>query len=277
MTKLSQPLASFASNITSQNGEDGLLEEIFRRLGEGQRWCLEVGAWDGKHLSNTCVFWRDRGWSAVLVECSDQSFAGLKANTVGYPKVYPVHRMVTASGDNSLDAILREVKAPPGIDLVSIDVDGNDYHLFESLQEFSPRVIVVEHNPTIPPEVEVVQKLNSRARMGASAGALSALARRKGYGLAACTHCNCIFVRAEEFLKLGYDPLDITVIFPRKHLVYLMSCYNGKTFVNQPLLYAATKRSPLAWLRNALWSANPEAWPENTIPVICQHATRGPR
>lgn len=100
--------------------------------------------------------------------------------------------------------------------------------------------------------------------------ALASLARRKGYELAACTHCNCIFVRREEFSKLGFAPLDITAVFPRKHLVYLMSCYNGKTFMSQPLLYSTTKRSVIAWRRNALW-------PDNALPVICQQATRKPR
>mgnify|MGYP001572617672 CR=1 FL=1 len=181
MKPISQPLAGFASNITSQNGEDGLLAEIFRRLGEANRWCLEVGAWDGEHLSNTCVFWRDRGWSSVLIECSDRSFAGLKAKTAAFPKVHAFHRLVTAAGPASLDAILREAGAPKDIDLVSIDVDGNDYYLFESLREFSPRVVIIEHNPTIPPEVEAVQNPDSRARFGASAAALLALARCKGY------------------------------------------------------------------------------------------------
>lgn len=188
MAAPSQPLASFARNNTSQNGEDGLLDEIFRRLGDGHRWCLEVGACDGEHLNNTCVCWRNRGWSAVLIECSDESFARLKDNTRKFPKVRVLHRRVIASGNSSLDALLKESGAPRDIDLVSIDVDGNDYYLLDSLREFAPRVIIVEHNPTIPPEVGVVQKPDSRARFGASAGNLTALARRRGYGwrLARC-------------------------------------------------------------------------------------------
>jgi len=274
MVKPSQPLASFARNITSQNGEDGLLEEIFRRLGEGRRWCLEVGAWDGSHLSNTCVFWRERGWSAVLIECSDRSFAKLKENTRDFPKVHAVHRLVTASGDSSLDAILREAGAPNDIDLVSIDVDGNDYYLLESLREFTPRVIIIEHNPTIPPEVTMVQKPDSRARFGASAGALAALARGKGYSLAACTLCNCIFVRESEIDRLGFAPLEVTEVFCREQLVYLMNCYNGKTFLNRSPTYGGIQREPSVWLRNCLWPADRAAWPDNAIPVICQKALR---
>ncbi|MEY2542211.1 MAG: hypothetical protein QOI22_1813 [Verrucomicrobiota bacterium] len=275
MTPPSQPLAGFAKNITSQNGEDGLLEEIFRRIGDKNRWCLEVGAWDGKHLSNACAFWRDRGWSAVLIECNDESFAGLKNNTRDFPKVHAIHRRVTAAGDDSLDSILQKAGAPSDIDLVSIDIDGNDYYILESLKTFAPRVIVIEHNPTIPPEVEVVQEPNApRARFGASASALVALARRKGYGLAANTWCNCIFVRDEEFSRLAYAPLDITQTFSREGLTYLMNCYNGKLFLNRAPVYSGIKRSWYSWLRNSIWPAKRAAWPENTIPVICQRAAR---
>ena len=156
-----------------------------------------------------------------------------------------------------------------------IDVDGNDYYVLESLQTFTPRVIIIEHNPTIPPEVEVVQKPDApRARFGASAGALVVLARKKGYGLAANTWCNCIFVRDTEFSRLGYTPLDITKTFSREGLVYLMNCYNGKLFLNQSPVYSGIKRSWYSWLRNSIWPANRAAWPEKTIPVICQRATR---
>jgi methyltransferase FkbM-like protein len=275
MTPLPQPLAEFAKNITSQNGEDGLLEEIFRRLGDKNRWCLEVGAWDGEHFSNTCVFWRDRGWSAVLIECNDESFGGLKNNTRAFPKVHVYHRRVTIAGENSLDSLLQEAGAPREIDLVSIDIDGNDYYILESLKTFTPRVIVIEHNPTIPPEVEVVQKQGAaRARFGASAGALAALARRKSYSLAANTWCNCIFVRDDEFPRLGYTPLDITRTFSREGLTYLMNCYNGKLFLNRAPVYSGIKRSWYSWLRNSLWPAKRATWPENTIPVICQRAGR---
>lgn len=270
-----QPLAAFAGNVTSQNGEDGILAEIFQRIGERSRWCFEVGAWDGEHLSNTCQFWRDRGWSAVLVECNAESFAGLARKAVSCPQIHALHRRVTPQGNDSLDALLREAGAPREIDLVSIDIDGNDYYLFEALRDFAPRVVIIEHNPTIPPELELVQKPGaSRARFGASAGALVALAKRKGYGLAALTWCNCVFVRDDLFPALGFPPLDVTTAFSREGITYLMNCYNGKLFLNRRPVYSGTRRSFWAWLRNAISPARPSAWPDNVMPVICQSATR---
>lgn len=270
-----QPLARYAANVTSQNGEDGILAKIFQRVGAQNRWCLEVGAWDGEHLSNTCQFWRDHAWSAVLIECNEVSYASLAEKTASRSAVHAYHRRVTPSGADSLDALLREAGAPREIDLISIDIDGNDYYLFDSLRDFVPRVVIIEHNPTIPPEVDLVQKMGApRARFGASAAALVRLARAKGYGLAAVTWCNCIFVRDELFPALGFAPLELAAAFSREGLTYLMNCYNGKLFLNRRPVYSGTRRSFWAWLRNAILPADRAAWPEGAIPVICQRASR---
>ena len=192
---------------------------------------------------------------------------------------FPTSALITGAswtaGDDSLDTILKEAGAPQDVDLVSIDVDGNDYYMLESLQTFTPRVIIIEHNPTIPPEVEVVQKPDApRARFGASAGALVALARKRvtaSRPTRGATACLCVDT---EFSRLGYPPLDITKTFSREGLVYLMNCYNGKLFLNQSPVYSGIKRSWYSWLRNSIWPANRAAWPEKTIPVICQRSTR---
>ena len=67
MTDLSQ----FQRNIHSQFGEDGIIEEILNRIGQGctlDNWCVEFGAWDGIHLSNTCNLIKTKNYKAVLIE-----------------------------------------------------------------------------------------------------------------------------------------------------------------------------------------------------------------
>jgi hypothetical protein len=46
-------LLKYGTNVTSQSGEDGILREVFARIGLKSRWCVEFGAWDGKKFSNT--------------------------------------------------------------------------------------------------------------------------------------------------------------------------------------------------------------------------------
>jgi hypothetical protein len=63
---------NYASNKTSQCGEDGILEHLFALLGlpadGGRGYCVDIGAWDGKHLSNTYSLVHEQGWGGLLVE-----------------------------------------------------------------------------------------------------------------------------------------------------------------------------------------------------------------
>ena len=77
------PLIQFEKNVTSQNGEDGVLSEIFRRLGEKKKHCVEFGAWDGKFLSNTWSLWAEHGWKALLIEGCPEKFKVLQDGTRG--------------------------------------------------------------------------------------------------------------------------------------------------------------------------------------------------
>lgn len=92
--------------------------------------------------------------------------------------------------------------APEQIDLISIDIDGYDYHVWDSLKEYRPRVIIIEYNPSIPNDMVVVNPRSETAFCGSSAAAFVELGRRKGYSLAVVTTTNLIFVAEEEYDKL---------------------------------------------------------------------------
>ena len=229
-------LMTRASNVTSQYGEDGIIAEIFSRIGTRTKSCVEFGAWDGKYLSNTWTLWHDREWSAVLIEGEKDRHAELAADLKSYPKVCAVCAFVSAEGPDSLDEILARQGTPLDLDLLSVDIDGDEYYVWKGLLKFRPRVVVVEHNPTIPPEIDLVQKPGEY--FGASAGALVRLAHEKGYQLAACTDTNCIFVAKEDFPKLGFEEPDICSIFLRQGLSYLINSYDGAIFLTQSPVYS---------------------------------------
>src|SRR5262245_55898942 len=83
-------LRRFAKNIYSQMGEDGILAEIFKRVGTRNKWCVEFGAWDGVFLSNTCNLIRHDDWSAVLIEGNAERCAKIKPNHSNSEKVFPI-------------------------------------------------------------------------------------------------------------------------------------------------------------------------------------------
>lgn len=219
--------------ITSQCGEDGIIEEIFKRIGTENKICVEFGAYDGKTLSNTWELWHNRGWSAVLIESDETKFKKLKENIREFPQVMAFNTIVRPTGTSALDTILSGLHIPFNLDLISIDIDGDDYYILDNLNNFRPRVIAIEYNSTIAPELEIVQ--NPGGRLGASALALINLAKRKGYIFAGCTKTTCFFVINNEFHKIDMDEPDLKDIFPREDLRYVIISYDSQTYMNKDL------------------------------------------
>lgn len=199
----SNRLLDFQYNVTSECGEDGVLAHIFERIGEGNKYCVEVGAHDGVRFSNTHALIRDRNWSALLIESDPAAYGKLESTYHSSDRVRTMNVRVTATGRNSLDKLLASASAPAEFDLLCIDVEGNDYHLWANLRRYSPRVIVVDFNPTIPNDVLFVQEDSDLKNDGASLSAFIELGHALGYELAAATTWNAIFVRRELLGKLG--------------------------------------------------------------------------
>lgn len=108
-----------------------------------------------------------------------------------------IQSMVETAGQKRLDAILEGQDVPHHFDLLSIDVDGMDYHIWKVVNEFSPRVVVIEFNPTILPWKRVIGSTEGNY-VGASLQATIELGNSKGYDLVATTVNNAIFVKEEE-------------------------------------------------------------------------------
>lgn len=143
-------LAERARNTYSQGGEDGVLQAIFAAIPPENRWCLECGAADGLFFSNTRRL-IELGWKAVLVEADPAAYARLLANNEAFAgKVACVLGKV--GDEHNLDAVLGRYGAPVDIDLVVIDVDGQDYYLFNGLLRYRPRVVVVEFDFNADPD-----------------------------------------------------------------------------------------------------------------------------
>lgn len=195
----SNVLLNFQRNVTSECGEDGILAQLFAKLGEGTRYCVEVGAYDGLKYSNTFSLIREREWNGVLIENDAEAFRKLETNYRDCAGVQTLNATVSATGPNSLDKLLSQVSAPREIDLLCIDVEGNDYHLWANLRRYRPRVVMIDFNPTIPNDVLFVQEDSAHINDGASLSALIELGVAQGYELAAATTWNAIFVRRDLF------------------------------------------------------------------------------
>lgn len=167
----------YQSNVYSQTGEDGILDEVFRRLKiKNGRFC-EFGAADGLFCSNTRLL-LENGWSGKLIEASPGHAKALIDNTMG-KDVELFFGPVTPQNVNEL--------IPNDLDLLSIDVDNDDFNIWNAYRG-KPAVVVIEVNSSIaPPEIVIP------GTRGASYSAMVMLGLSKGYFLLT-HHGNCIFV-----------------------------------------------------------------------------------
>ena len=229
-------LGDFANNVYSQFGEDGILQAIFERIGVRSKCCIEFGAWDGLHLSNTARLWK-AGWRAILIEAAADRHAAMVRNTAGYDCLCLNH-FLTPDGDGALEQVLIRHGCAGTVDLLSIDVDGDDYHILSGLRTLRPRVVCCEYNPTIPEEISLVGRRGDG--LGCSARALVARAEEMGYTLVSMTNVNCIFVRREEATSLQFFETRLEWLFPRQNLVSLITTYDGRYLLTHRPPYGMT-------------------------------------
>lgn len=195
---INQAVANRHYNKYSQFGEDGMLEAIFEYIGTENKWCFEAGAADGIFFSNTRKL-IEEGWQGVLVEMDGDMFDLLSRNCSN-KKTVLFNEKLEQRGIHSLDNILTIAYAPINIDLVIIDIDGQDYHVFNACETYKPRVVVIEH--AVPPNENenFIPPVGGAGQAGSTA--IAKLMSGKGYKVLIQTGSNTICVRSDLIPKL---------------------------------------------------------------------------
>lgn len=221
-------LFSYNRDVTSEHGEDGVIEKIFEIIGEESRWCVDLGALNGVHGSNVWHLMKKRGWAGVLIEADKTYFERLQKEYADVERAHCINAFISFEGEDSLDKTFARTPLPHVFDLFSLDVDGNEYHLWESLTHYRPRVMVVEFNPSIPNDVVFVQPRDMRIFQGSSLRALVELGKRKGYELVAANEVNAFFVLKELFHKFGITDNSIDALHTdHQYETALFQLYDG--------------------------------------------------
>ncbi len=221
-------LATYARNITSQGGEDGIIERILEVIGKNNPgWCVEFGACDGKRDSNTWHLLNNKGWSGVLIEPVAEWYAGLKENYKNRTDVYCLNRFVNWEGVDTLDNIFSETPLPEDFELLVVDIDGNDAHVFEAMQNYRPHVVSIEFHRLINPAVRFTPPKDFSLNWSASLGALYDLAKVKGYELVCAINWNAFFVRRDHFGKFGISDNRPEKIYHTHEEMRLFQGYDG--------------------------------------------------
>lgn len=176
-----------------------LIWRALKLAGVGVRRCCEIGAWDGERLSNTRFLLERHGFTGLFVEAVAERVEAGRRNTehLGDRAVW-CQEWVTAE---NINAILDDAGL---LDLLSIDIDGNDWHVWKAI-EARPRVVVIEANLALKgpdaitpydPDFRIAGSSRDNPKgWGASVEAFAALADEKGYQFVARdAGANLIFV-----------------------------------------------------------------------------------
>jgi hypothetical protein len=196
-------LAHFEGQAFSQNGEDGIIGEIVRRIGVTDKSFVEIGAGHGIE-ANTAYLLR-KGWKGVWIEGDPRAVRSIErqfAAELHCGQLRVVHSFVTR--ENAAE-LLSHAQVPHEFDLLSIDVDRNTSHIWRALSGFRPRVLVIEYNASIPASDEWEVPYDAEAvwdessYFGASLKVLERIGTERGYALVGCelTGLNAFFVRAD--------------------------------------------------------------------------------
>jgi|SRR4051794_26861154 len=198
----SPDLTACELRVFSQNGEDGLIAEVLRRLGPGRREFVEFGAERG--TEGNCVALADIcGWSGVFLEADEENARGLMWKYRDNPRVLAAQATVTA---DTIDPLFGAHGVSTEPDVLSIDVDGNDLWLWRALTHARPRLVIIEYNAQLDHNRRLVQPYDPQWRwdgtdyFGASLAALELVASEKGYRLihTELAGVNAFFVREDH-------------------------------------------------------------------------------
>ncbi len=204
-------LVPFGRKIYSQTDEDGIIREIFNRIGVANRTFVEFGVGDG--LENNTLALLFDNWQGLWIEGSEDYTKKIEAM---FPKVIRKRRLTVTNAFITRDNINDLISAtfPHGdVDLLSVDIDGNDYHVFEAINCVSPRVIVIEYNAKFAPPLQYCMAYNAthvwegNDCFGASLKFLEVGLAKRGYCLVGCnlSGANAFFVRhdlvGDKFLE----------------------------------------------------------------------------
>lgn len=194
----------------SQFNEDEIIARLIEEVGEGDKVCVDIGAKSTRN-SNVANLIINHGWRGFLFDrglnayrdCV-RTFGPFDDNEIprdacpkcGGQKAWPVCMIKVVVKPDNVNRLL-----PNAFDLLSVDIDGQDYYIWEAIV-VEPRIVIIEYNSRLSNGMVMRRRDGyehdqdpSNSRSGASSEALVDLGKRKGYRLADKNEANLFFVR----------------------------------------------------------------------------------
>lgn len=209
-------LAQFKRSVYSTHGQDGVIQKIFDTIGTTNKYFVEFGSSGEK----------SGGGNTPNLRKDD--FVGLLMNpSINVSSEFVVH-LHTVTPEN-INELFEKYQVSYNFDFLSIDIDGQDFHVWNALSsQYKPRVVCIESNYQLPPDKDCVCPKDNSFRWGggvfygSSATALMNLGIHKGYSLVAIAGPDCIFV-LNEYAK-HFDHINDPVFLSHGEILGPVVC-----------------------------------------------------
>ncbi len=219
--ELSQPryqdklrLVRHGYKVHSQSDEDGIIAEIFKRVGTMNKSFVEFGVEHGIECNTLWLLMQ--GWSGLWIDGGTKNCKQIQKTHAHFTQSRQLRVENTfITKDNINDLLARHFPTPiDEIDLLSIDIDFNDYWVWQAIVKVKPRVVAIEYNASWPPPAAITVpygpqgRWNGTSYFGASLSALAKLGSKKGYALVGCclAGTNAFFVRDDLVKNKFHKP-----------------------------------------------------------------------
>lgn len=209
----------YEARAYSQDGEAGILNFLINLLGVKPHFLVEIGTGLQSNCNNLLRF---HSWRGVLIDG-----ATWVCDVLGYrleeKNVQILNTFVT---QENIDELLRESRAPRRIGILSIDIDGMDYHVWKAIEWLIPKIVVIEYNASLGPDLSVTVPYKADFNRfdihpgyhGASLVAMTRLAATKGLALVGCESagCNAFYVDRELLSSELPEVTPAQVYYPHR-------------------------------------------------------------
>lgn len=202
-------LTQYEFSVFSQWGEDGIIQFLTKQINVDNKRFVEFGVEDYREANTRFLLMHDN-WSGLVFDSSPENILSLRSSTLGWR--YDLRAARAFITRDNINSLIRDNGFEGDIGLLSIDIDGNDYWIWQTIDVINPDIVVIEYNHRFGPELAVTIPYDESFRrgekypnvyFGASLRALVLLGNSKGYAFVGCNShgVNAFFVRRDRLVE----------------------------------------------------------------------------
>jgi hypothetical protein len=201
-------LLNYEYRVFSQWGEDGIIQFLIRHIEIEKKIFVEFGSDDYNIESNTRFLLTNNNWSGLVIDANNENINRLKNSSTYW--MYNLKAIQSFITKDNINSILKDNGLMGDIGLLSIDIDGNEYWVWQAIHAINPIIVIIEYNARFGLDLAVTVPYDenfdrakahpSKFYHGASLRALCLLAEHKGYAFVGCNSngVNAFFVRKDK-------------------------------------------------------------------------------